>query len=242
MPSFASTLTLAALLVPALASPLVNLDPRGKGCYGSSDEWCSKDPKANVAILVSDKKINWGNVDPARMTKALLETCHNNICDTDDVNMKTLYIKKGDIHARPSTGTFKVKVDQQPNPKYTPEIIRTIQETLQKLKESKKMKYTQAADCFNADGGTTGGCSSPEEQEDWQHIVPESISISVREKEEKPLYERGIVSSMTLHFESEENDTLKGACGALVGLGSAFAGVLHPMLGAAGAVGAFACS
>lgn len=234
MPSLASTLALATLLIPALTSPLHTFSPRDSGNQCHKSDWCSKNNKDSVYIMVTDERIDWGNVDPRIMQENLLKACDSGICK-DDVEVESKFIGNNQL----DMGKFKIKVSTQVlDPKHVGPMIKAAKEVLHQLKESREENYLTANVC------PVGQCPSSKHK-DWQHKVPAGITIQRRgtDKEdlEKSIYDRPIVSSLTLTFESKRDKKFGGVCGPLAGVGAAAAGLVNPILGVVGAVGAMGC-
>lgn len=151
------------MAVTALAAP--SLFQRDHVCpkngHTTSKDWCSKIKADNVAILVSDTKINYGTVNPGDLIKVVRDNCSKNgHCKPGPWSLQTQWITnpEGDENDKGfEEGEVTVSVESQDdNPKYLDGMLESLQYTLDRLKTFKIEHKHSTSSC-----GPSGCAGSP---------------------------------------------------------------------------------
>lgn len=232
--SFAAFLAPALLAAPAFASPVMSRDAScPKADHFSKNDWCSTKKDDNVIILASDNKISYGNINPGDIIGSVRDHCSNGVCDTD-WSLDTMWVKDKQV----TNGKIKVKVATQVvDTVHLKPMLESLQWTLDQLKEFKKEEWLKPVVC-----SSMGQCPQPTKHEEEQTKGTAGITIQVREKDNKnDIYERPIVSSLTITLTPEMDDVDKVLCQVMTTIGAAVAKAVNPVLGVIGGLSQLGC-
>jgi len=241
MPSSASILALAALLGPALASPPFarsDLAPRDNVCpqgiHFQANDWCSANKDDSVVLFVNDNEVQYGLPNPGDIITAVREGCKNGACK-EESSLKSLWVKDrkataGDLKIKMTTGVT--------DPVHLEPMLQSLQVTLDRVAKFRTEEYIEATVCPPSTGAQ---CPSTKKTVP-QCNGPAVIVMQIREKDNsKDIWDRAIVSHITLEFTPVQKDALKGLCATLGGIGTAAAGLINPALGAIGSLAMVGC-
>ncbi|KAI3318327.1 hypothetical protein HD806DRAFT_318493 [Xylariaceae sp. AK1471] len=242
MRSLTSSIPLALAAVAIAAPSVFKRETRCPDSDKYSGAWCSGIKADNVDIRVSDKKTDYGTVNPGDLIKSVREHCSDNICEGGSWSLPSMWITNPDGDENDKgliKGEIVVKFPTAlGDPVHLDPMLDALQFTLDRLKDFTVDERKRQTTCGSSGCSSYGG-------EKLEHTKgPSKITIELRDDNagDKSIYDKPLIDALTLVFEQKkEDDDLSGLCSTIIGAGAGIAGGVNPVLGALGALGALGC-
>ncbi|KAI0201997.1 hypothetical protein F4808DRAFT_459382 [Astrocystis sublimbata] len=227
----------------AIAAP--SISSRETSCPNKGDftdkDWCSGVQADNVDVRISDKKTDYGTVNPGDLIGSVRDHCSNAVCEGMGWSLPSKWITNPDGDESDKgfeEGEIDVLITTAiTDPKHLDGMLDSLQYSLDRLKDFKVDEKQGSTTC-----GASGCSGTPDLK--YEHTKgPHQIVIEIREENEDAdsIWDKAIVASLALEFTQKKYDDTDGLCSLILGAGAAIAGGVNGVLGSLGSLGLLGC-